>query len=322
MNKAALHQIDDIEMRTYYCDALIEEAKKNKNLLVLDVDTSASMGTAPFYKVYPDRAINCGIMEAHAVGTAAGLSGRGFVPFLHAFGVFASRRVFDQVFLSCAYQDLNVKIIGADAGVTATSNGGTHMPFEDIGVMRCVPGMTIIEPADSTMLPFAVSHMANTYGNYYMRYGRKKTYKVYGPEETFSIGKAKLVRDGSDVVIIACGIMVHEALIAAEELGSEGIDAAVIDMHTIKPIDKEAIIEAAQRCGAVVTAENHNIINGLGSAVAEVLSEDCPVPLERVGVDDTFGEVGTQEYLMEKFGLTSRNICKKAKKAVERRISV
>ncbi len=313
------YMLDDTEMRTHYCNTLIEAAKTDERIVVLDVDTSVSMGTVPFYEAYPDRAIDCGIMEAHAVGMAAGLSATGFVPFLQAFGTFASRRAYDQVFLSCAYQGLNVKLVGADAGVTAAVNGGTHMPFEDMGLMRCIPGMTVIEPADGTAIRYAVRHMAKTYGNFYMRFGRKKMMRLYAPDETFEIGKAKRLRNGSDAAVIACGIMVYEALKAAEALRGEDIDITVIDMHTIKPIDREAVTEAAQCCGAVVTTENHNVIGGLGSAVAEVLGESCPVPLERVGVKDTFGEVGSQEYLMEKFGLTTAHIGAAVKRAIGRR---
>jgi transketolase len=312
-------KLDEVEMRTYYCDALIAEAQQNDNILVIDVDTSNSMGTKQFYKTFPARGIDCGIMEAHAVGMAAGLSATGYIPFLHAFGTFASRRAYDQVFLSCAYQNLNVKIIGGDPGVTAMSNGGTHMPFEDMGIMRNVPNITILEPADSAMYPYVVKYMANTYGNFYMRFCRRKTMRVYGQNADFIIGKANILKEGHDIAIIACGIMVYEALKAAKALEDEGIDALVMDMHTIKPIDQQAIIDAATRCGAVVTAENHSVINGLGSAVSEVLSENLPVPLERVGVNDCFGEVGTQEYLMEKFKLTADEIYKKAKKAINRR---
>jgi len=312
---------EDIEMRECYCNALISEAERNENVLVIDVDTSHSMGTQKFYKAFPQRAINCGIMEAHGISMAAGLSSVGFIPFFHAFGTFATRRCYDQIFISCAYQDLNVKIIGADAGVTALSNGGTHMPFEDIGIMRNIPGMTVIEPADSVMIPHAVRHMANTWGNFYMRYGRRKMMRVYKSNAPFEIGKANILKDGGDVAVIACGIMVHEALEAAKILSEEGIDAMVVDMHTIKPADSETIIKAAQKCGAVVTCENHNVINGLGSAVAEVLSENMPVPVERVGVVESFGEVGTLEYLMKRFGLTASDICIKARKAIARRIN-
>lgn len=313
---------DETDMRVHYCNALIEEAGRNDKILVIDVDTRNSMGTKPFYEAYRGRAINCGIMEAHAVGMAAGLSATGYVPYLHAFGVFASRRAYDQVFLSCAYQDLNVKIIGADAGVAATSNGGTHMPFEDMGIMRNIPGITIFEPADGVMLPYAVRHMAETYGNFYMRYVRRKTMRIYDEKVKFTIGKANVLREGNNVAILACGIMVYESLKAAAMLAEEGINALVMDMHTIKPIDSQAVIDAAKSCGAIVTAENHNIVNGLGSAVSEVLCESFPVPLERVGVKDTFGEVGTRDYLMEKFRLTAGEICIKAKKAIERRCSM
>jgi len=319
MSAPQLYQMDEKEMRQYYCDALIAEAESNDKIVIVDVDTSVSMGTVDFHKAYPDRAINCGIMEANAIGAAAGLSATGFIPFFQAFGIFASRRAYDQVYLSCAYQDLNVKIIGADAGVTAAVNGGTHMPLEDMGLMRNIPHMTVIEPADGAMIPYAVHHMAQTWGNFYMRYGRKQMTRVYGPGTEFQIGRANVLRDGSDVAIIACGIMVYEALKAAWALEEVDIRATVIDMHTIKPIDQDAVIEAAKTCGAVVTAENHNIINGLGSAVSEVLSEHAPVPMERVGVRDEFGEVGSQGYLMERFGLTAENIYEKSKRAIGRK---
>jgi len=311
--------LDTVEMRKAYCDALIKEAEKNDKIVAIDCDVQYSMGTKPFYERFPGRGINCGIMEAHAVGLAAGMSATGMIPFLHAFGTFATRRAFDQIFLSCAYQDLNVKIIGGDSGVTAAANGGTHMPFEDMGIIRNIPNMTIIEPCDSTMYSDAVKQMAENYGNFYMRSSRRKTVRVYDDNARFTIGKANFLKEGKDVAIIACGIMVYEALKAAIVLKDEGISAAVIDMHTLKPIDKDAIIYLAKECGAIVTAENHNIINGLGSAVSEVLSENIPIPLERVGVHDTFGEVGTQDYLMKRFKLTSEEIVLKAIKCIERK---
>lgn len=312
-------ELGELEMRKAYCDALIEQASKNDKVVAVDVDVQYSMGTKPFYERFPERGINCGIMEAHGIGFSAGLSATGFIPFFHAFGTFASRRAFDQVFLSCAYQDLNVKIIGGDAGVTATANGGTHMPFEDVGIMRNIPNMTIIEPADTTMYKQAVEHMVNTYGNFYMRSSRRKAVKIYNDEADFTIGKANILLEGEDVGIISCGIMVHQALLASKMLQNEGISATVIDMHTIKPIDKKAIIDTAKKCGAIVTCENHNIINGLGSAVAEVLSENCPIPLERIGVNDLFGQVGTQDYLMEIYNLTAKDIYRKALKCIERK---
>lgn len=312
-------EVDSKEMRQAYCDALIKEANVNDKLMVIDVDVSHSVGTGKFYEAFPDRAINCGIMEAHAIGMCAGMSETGLIPFFHAFGVFATRRIFDQIFISCAYQDLNVKIIGADPGVTAQTNGGTHMPFEDLGLMRLIPNATIVEPADSTMYDYIVHAMAEQYGVFYLRTSRRKTVKLYKPGTEFKVGKAMKLFDGKDVCIIACGIMVYEAIRAREILKAEGIDAAVIDMHTIKPLDGEAVLEAARKCGAVVTAENHNKVGGLGSAVCEFLAEKHPVPVERVGVDESFGEVGTQAYLQKRFGLTGEEIARKAKIAIQRK---
>lgn len=311
---------DTKEMRASYCDALIHAAEQNEKIVAVDADVSFSMGTEPFYKKFPQRSINCGIMEAHAVGFAAGMSAVGYIPFVHMFGTFATRRAYDQLFLSCAYQDLNVKIIGGDAGVTAAANGGTHMPFEDMAIVRAIPNFTIIEPADGTMYKSLVPYMANTYGNFYVRSSRKKSIKIYRDDAEFTVGHANILTQGNDVAIIACGIMVHQALRAYELLKKEGINACVADMHTIKPVDKDAVEKLANVCGAVVTAENHNIIGGLGNAVGEcLLGIDPVVPMERVGVNDTFGEVGTQEFLMTKFGLTAENIAAIAKKVIGRK---
>lgn len=312
-------KLDTTEMRAAYCEALINEAKKNENIVVVDADVSHSVGTEPFYKEFPERSINCGIMEAHAIGMSAGMSETGLVPFFHAFGVFATRRAFDQIFLSCAYQKLNVKIIGADPGVTAATNGGTHMPFEDIGLMRLVPGAVIIEPADVTMYKSAVSYMANNYGVHYLRTSRRKTMRIYPDGTEFVIGKANKLADGKDVCIIASGIMVYEALKAADILADKGVSARVLDMHTIKPLDNEAVQAAAKECGAIVTAENHNVTGGLGSAVCEALAEGTPVPVERVGVRESFGEVGTQDYLQKRFGLTADGIVEAALKCISRK---
>lgn len=311
--------MDEREMRAAYCDALINEAERNERIVAVDADVQYSMGTKRFYDRFPGRGINCGIMEAHAVGLCAGMSATGLVPFFHAFGTFATRRAFDQIFLSCAYQNLNVKIIGGDAGVTAAANGGTHMPFEDIALMRAIPGVTIIEPADTAMYAAAVGHMAQNYGVFYMRSSRRKVMRIYGDVAQFTIGKANVLAEGRDVAIIACGIMVYEALRARELLAEQGFSAAVIDMHTIKPLDERAVIEAAQRCGAVVTAENHNVTGGLGSAVSETLGQHCPVTIERVGVYESFGEVGAQEYLQKRFRLTAEDIALKAVKCIGRK---
>lgn len=312
-------EIDSVEMRQAYCDALIAAAEKDSRIIDVEADVQYSMGTKKFSERFPDRTVNCGIMEAHAVGFCGGLSSVGYVPFFHAFGTFATRRAFDQVFLSLAYQDMNVKIIGGDAGVTATANGGTHMPFEDMGLMRLVPNMTIVEPADSVMYRHLVPYMAQKYGNFYVRSCRRKVKRIYSDDATFTIGKANVLKEGNDVAIIACGIMVHEALIASEMLAKLGYKARVIDMHTIKPIDKECIIAAAKECGAVVCAENHNIIGGLGEAVCSVLGQNCPAFVELVGINDTFGQVGTQDYLMSVYNLEAKDIAEKAIKCIGRK---
>jgi transketolase len=311
--------MDETEMRAAYCDALIAAAEENPRIVAVDADVQYSMGTKRFYERFPDRGINCGIMEAHAVSMCAGMSATGFVPFFHAFGTFVTRRAFDQVFLSCAYQKLNVKLIGGDAGVTATTNGGTHMPFEDIGLMRMIPGITVIEPADTAMYNGAIQYMADTSGVFYMRSCRRKVMRIYRDGAVFTIGKANVLSDGMDVAIVACGIMVYEALRARDMLAQKGISAAVIDMHTIKPLDAETLVGVVKKCGAVVTAENHNAVGGLGSAVAEVLAEMRPVPLERVAVFESFGEVGTQDYLQKRFHLTAKDIYDKAVKCVRRK---
>ncbi|MCL2631409.1 MAG: transketolase family protein [Firmicutes bacterium] len=312
-------KLSELEMRGAYCDALIAVAEKNDKICAIDADVQFSMGTIPFYKKFPSRGINCGIMEAHAVGFSAGMSETGMIPFFHAFGTFATRRVFDQVFLSCAYQKLNVKIIGGDAGVTATANGGTHMPFEDVGIMRTIPNITIIEPADPAIYKTAVQYMADTHGVCYVRSCRRKVWQIYDENAKFEIGKANVLFKGKDVAIIACGIMVYEALKAREILEAEGISASVIDMHTIKPLDEKTILKFAKECSAMVVAENHNATSGLGSAVAEVLIENNPIPMERVAVFESFGEVGTQDFLQNKFKLTAEEIVLKAKKAISRK---
>ncbi|MCB6992136.1 transketolase family protein [bacterium 210820-DFI.6.37] len=296
------------EMRNVFAAVMDEIAEEDDRVMYLDADLMNSLAMVPFAEKYRDRAINCGIQEANMIGTAAGLSAVGMIPYAHTFAAFASRRAMDQVFISGAYAKLNVKIIGSDPGITAAFNGGTHMPFEDLAVMRCIPGMTVIEPTDSVMLEDIIRKTKSLYGMYYIRLVRKKTKRIFDKGSSFDIGKGILLREGSDVTIIASGIMVAEALTAAERLRRCGISARVVNLFTIKPIDKEIIIESAKKTGRIVTAENHNIIGGLGSAVAEVLSESCPVPMKRIGVRDIFGEVGSIDYLKEKFALTAGHI--------------
>lgn len=313
------HDVDTIEMREAYCNALIDAAKENDKIVVINCDLCSSMGLKPFAAACPTRSVNVGIQEANGCSMAGGMSAAGMIPFFNTFAIFASRRVYDQIFMCCAYPKLNVKIVGGDAGVTGTYNGGTHMAFEDVGILRVMPNVTILEPSDAVMMKKLVRLMADTYGVQYMRTPRKQMPKIYSPDSEFEIGKAVVLREGTDVTLIAYGVMVIESLKAADMLAAEGISARVVDMFTIKPIDEECILESAARTGCIVTAENHQRIGGLGSAVAEVLVENHPIPMERVGVQDVFGEVGTQDYLMERFQLTAPYIAQKAKKVVARK---
>ena len=308
-----------LEMRKVYGDTMIKLAEKNDKIVVIDCDLSLSMGTKEFYSVYPERAFNVGIQEANACCVAAGLSTLGYVPFVHTLAVFATRRICDQIFLSCSYAGRNVKIIGGDSGICATMNGGTHMAFEDIGVLRSIPDITIVEPTDNAMMAKLLPIIAGTYGVFYVRYPRRTTVPVYDDNEDFAIGKAKLLKDGSDITIIASGFTVSESLNAAKMLEADGISARLVDMFTIKPIDREIIIDSALKTGAILTVENHNVIGGLGSAVSEVLSENCPTLLKRMGVNEEFGEVGTQDYLADRYKLTAKYIYEESKNLLKKK---
>ena len=306
-------------MREAYCDTMLSLAASNKNIVALDADLVSSSGMKKFFEAYPDRAIQCGIAEANMIGVAAGLSLVGKIPYAHSFGPFASRRVCDQIFISAAYAKLNVRIIGSDPGVTAAYNGGTHMPFEDMGVLRSIPEITLIEPTDPVMLSDIVRQLADLYGVYYVRMARKNTIGIYEEGSIFEIGKGNLLRNGTDVTIIASGIMVAEALKAAEMLADEGVSARVVDMFTWKPMDIELVARCAEETGAIVTAENHNIFGGLGAAVAEACVKTVPAPIEMVGIKDQFGQVGTEDYLRKAYNLTAAAIVDAAKKVIERR---
>lgn len=303
-------------MRDAFCQTLIEMAEKNPDIYLLDADLMGAMGTKPFLKAFPERTVDCGIQEANMIGVAAGLAAQGKIPFAHTFGIFATRRACDQIFVSCAYAGLNVKIIGSDPGVTAALNGGTHMPFEDLGIMRGMPEVTVIEPTDVAMIKDLLPKVAAMKGVVYLRLVRKSCEAVYEEGSTFEIGKANVLTQGNDVAIIAMGYCVGQALIAAKELQQQGIGARVIDMFTLKPLDRAAVIEAAKATGTVITVENHYVNNGLGSAVAEVLCEECPTPLIRLGSQDKFGEVGSRDFLADKFGMNAKAIIEAAKKAV------
>ncbi len=309
---------DSRMMRAVYCDTLMEMAETDSRVVALDADLMNSMGMKPFQKKFPDRTFNCGIQEADMVGIAAGLSATGKVPFAHTFGPFASRRCFDQIFISAAYAQLNVRIIGSDPGITAAYNGGTHMPFEDMALLRTIPGATVLEPTDGVMLENLLRQVKDLYGVFYIRLLRKEPVMIYEPGSTFEIGKGVVLRDGTDVTLISSGFLLPDTLEAAELLQKRGIRARVVDMFTWKPIDTELIVKCAKATGAIVTAENHSIIGGLGSAVAEVLVENAPVPMERIG-SDRFGEVGSVDYLKKAFHMTAEDIAAKAEKAVQRK---
>ncbi|MCE1195977.1 transketolase family protein [bacterium] len=308
------------EMRAVYAETLIELAAVDRRIMVVEADLMRASGTIPFRDAYPDRAVDVGVAEANLVGVAAGLAAEGKVPFAATFGCFASRRAFDQFFVSCAYAKLPVKLVGTDPGISAAYNGGTHMPFEDIGVMRTVPGLDIVEPSDPLSLKALVGALAASNKPGYLRLHRKAIEPIYGPAETFALGKGKLLREGGDVLIVALGaILVPAALAAAKALEAEGISAAVIDALSAKPIDAELILAWAKKAGAVVTAENHQLAGGFGSAVAELLAETGTARLARVGVEESFGEVGTQDYLAKRFGLTAEAIALKAKNLLKTR---
>ena len=306
-------------MRDAMCKALTDMAADDDRIVALDADLIGSSGLKPFFKLYPERAVQCGIAEANMIGIAAGLSLVGKVPYAHSFGCFSSRRVCDQIMISAAYAKLNVRIIGSDPGITAAKNGGTHMPFEDMGVLRSIPQITLIEPTDPVMTDFIVRKLANEYGVYYIRLVRKEAAAVYEEGSTFEIGKGNVLQDGRDVTIFASGIMVAEAMKAATVLKNGGVSVRVVDMFTWKPIDAELVAKCAADTRCFVTAENHNIYGGLGSAIAEATAKSRPVPIEMVGVDDRFGQVGSVDYLREQYNLTAMDIIEAAKRAIARK---
>jgi transketolase len=309
---------ESLEMRQAYIQSMINLAETDERILTIDCDLASSMGTGPFSKAFPARSFNIGIQEANACSMAAGLATLGFVPFVHSFATFVSRRIYDQLFISCAYAGLNVKFIGGDAGISAAFNGGTHMSFEDIGILREIPNIVIAEPTDTSMMSRLIPLIAAHDGICYVRMPRRQAIKVYSKIPDIKLGEALTLREGTDITLIAGGITVSESLKAAEMLKAEGISACVIDMFTIKPIDVKCIIESVKITGAVVTVENHSITGGLGSAVAEVLAEHFPVPMERIGAG-SFGEVGPMDYLLRRFGLDAEAICKKAKTVIARK---
>ncbi|MGD1818534.1 MAG: transketolase family protein [Pleomorphochaeta sp.] len=307
-----------MDMRQIYCNTLIEAAKTNDKIMVVEADLMNATGTGPFKKAYPNRFVDVGVAEANLVGVSAGLSNMGKIPFAATFGCFASRRTFDQFFLSANYAKLNVKLVGTDPGVSAAFNGGTHMPFEDIGIMNTVPNLVICEPCDSVSLEKTVYNLIDHYGSSYMRLHRKGESTIYDKDEKFEIGKAKVLKDGSDVTIVALGfIMVPEALKAAKMLEKDGISAAVIDPVCVKPLDNELILKYAAKTNHIISAENHQVNSGLGSIIANLLAKERPTKMRMVGINEEFGQVGTLDYLKGYYKLTAEEIYKQAKEILK-----
>lgn len=307
------------EMRQVFGSIIEEMMEKDETIVVIDADLAKANGTIKLREKFPDRAFDVGIAESNAASIAAGMAAYGFVPFVTSFTPFATRRMCDQIAISVTYAKRNVKIVGTDPGISAELNGGTHMSMEDIGVLRSIPNMVIFEPVDNIQLAQALPQIIDYEGVVYIRMFRKSTPAVFGDDYRFDLFKADTVREGKDVTLFATGIMVKESIKAADMLKSEGIEAEIINIHTIKPIDREAVIKSARKTGAVVTCENHNVIGGLKSAVAEVLVEECPVPLKAIGVQDHFGEVAKMDYLKKKYHMTAEDIVAAAKEVITKK---
>lgn len=307
------------EMRQVFGSVIEEMMDKDERIVVIDVDLAKANGTMKLRDKFPERAFDVGIAESNAASIAAGMASYGFIPFVTTFTPFATRRMCDQIAISVTYAERNVKIVGTDPGISAELNGGTHMSMEDIGVLRSIPNMVIFEPVDNVQLAQALPQIVDYDGVVYIRMFRKTTPAVFGDDYKFDLFKADMVREGKDVTLFASGIMVAESIEAANLLKAEGIDAEIINIHTIKPIDREAVIKSASKTGAVVTCENHNVIGGLKSAVAEVLIEECLVPMKAIGIQDHFGEVAKIDYLKKKYHMTAADIVAAAKEVISKK---
>ena len=313
------HEKDSRANRDGYVEAMLEMMAENDKLVHIDCDLMGCINTGKLKKAFPERTFNAGIAEQNAMGVAAGMAATGLTAFVHSFGCFASRRMFDQAFLAAGYSELPVHVIGSDPGVTAAFNGATHMPFEDCALYMTIPNAVVIDSCDIVQTKSLTKKLAASGRPSYMRLIRKAFTTVYADGSEFKIGKGVTLKDGKDVTIIASGIMLDEALKAEELLAQEGVSARVIDMHTWKPLDEELVLKAAQETGCIVTAENHQVSCGLGSAVANVLTENCLVPLERVGIQNRFGQVGPQDFLMKEYNLTADDIAAAAHRAMKRK---
>ncbi len=307
---------EKIATREAYGSALAEFGARYENLVVLDADLAEATKTIKFKKAFPERFFDCGIAEGNMMAVAAGLAAAGKIPFASTFAMFAAGRAFEQIRNAIAYPHLNVKIGATHAGISVGEDGATHQCLEDIATMRAVPGMVIVNPADAVEARAAVEAAINYVGPMYMRFGRLAVPTLFDGSYKFELGKGIILREGTDVTLVATGLMVHEAIAAGELLANEGISARIVNIHTIKPLDRELILDSARKTGAIVTAEEHNIIGGLGSAICELLSEELPTPVIRIGTNDVFGRSGNVPSLLEAYGLTAANIAASAKKAV------
>lgn len=308
-------------MRNAYGEALVELGASNPRIVVLGADTTESMKSGMFGAKYPDRFFNLGIAEQNLVGVAAGLAFGGKVAFAGTYAIFVPGKCVDQIRNMLCYADLDVKIVCSHAGITVGPDGGSHEQVEDIALMRVVPHMRVVVPADAVAVKGIIKAIADIPGPFYVRITRgvvkgSNTPIVYEGGFEYKLGKANVIREGADVALFGCGIMLPEAVRAAESLATKGIQASVIDVHTVKPIDQETIVKYAKKCGAAVSAEEHNVMGGMGSAVSEVLTDQYPIPLKRVGVNDTFGESGEAQELLNKYGLTSAHIEEAARQAI------
>lgn len=309
-----------MELRSIYAREMIKLAAEDERLVIVEADLMRAAGMMPFKEAYPARTFDMGVAESNMVGVAAGLAIMGKKPFVHSFTAFMTRRCFDQITVSCAYAGLDVKVVGSDPGITAEVNGGTHMSVDDVNLMRGVPGMVVCEPVDEISMTQLLPQFYNHPGIAYMRLYRKEITPVYKEGDVLTLGKANLLREGKDVALIASGIMVANALKAADQLAEKGLSAMVVDMHTIKPLDSEMVLRAAAECGTIVTCENHSIYGGLGSAVAECLAENgVGVPLRRIGFQDRYGEVGFRPYLEKAIGLSPEDVAKVACEAAKQK---
>lgn len=311
--------IDMVPTRNGYGDGLVEFGRKNKNIVVIGADLTDSTRTAAFKKEFPDRFIQSGIAEQNMMGLAAGLASEGKIPFVSTYSVFCPGRNWDQLRVSVCYSNLPVKLTGAHAGVSVGPDGATHQGLEDIAITRCLPNLTVIAPCDYEETRKATIEAAKLKGPVYLRFAREKTPVLTTTKTPFKIGRAEVLYEGTDVTIIACGPLVYEALLAAKELKKNKISVEVVDSHTIKPIDEKTIIRSAKKTGAVVTVEEHQVMGGMGSAVAEVLAKNYPVPMEIIGMPDKFGESGTPDELLKKYGMTAPSIIRAVKKVLKRK---